>query len=240
MNSTQNESGMIDVVQMNSFQRVIGVFTEPTKTFEAINKKPDWLAPLIIVMIITMLFTYFTMPYIMDEKMAEQQEQLAKKGLTQEQIDRAQEIGKTIGPIIGIVGGAIGVVIVILVTVLILRFIGNVILSGKGAFENLFAVYTYTALVGTLGLLIKLPLVFSQETYDVHFSVASFLSTEQSKTFLYNFLKMFEFFSIWQYILVAIGFAVVYRFSLKKAGWAVAIVFLIYSIIAALLASSFA
>lgn len=240
MNSAQNESNVNEASQMTTMQRILGVFTAPTKTFENIDKKPDWVVPLVILLLITMLFTYFTMPYILDEKMAEQQEKLAERGLTPAQIENAMEMGQKFGVVFGFVGAAIGVVVVILISTLILKFIGNVVLSGKAAFKNLFSVYTYSSLIGALGMLIKLPLVFQKETHDVHFSLALFLSDEQSKTFLYNFLKMFELFAIWQYVLVAIGFAVVYQFSLKKAGWSVAIVFLIYAIIVAVLASSFA
>jgi hypothetical protein len=240
MNSEQNRVDIGDDTHLNPLQRIIGVFTVPTKTFEKIDKKPDWIIPLAIVIVITMLFTYFSMPYIMEEKMVQQQEELVNSGLSQEEMDRALEIGKKFGVIFGFIGSGVGVIVVILVTVLILKFVGNVIFSGSGNYKSMFSVYTYASLVGALGLLIKLPLVLQQQTYDIHFSLASFLSTDQSKTFLYNFLKMFELFSIWQYILVAIGFAVVFRLSLKKAGWAIVVIFLIYSSIAAALATAFA
>lgn len=240
MNSEPNEANLQEVAPMSFFQRAVGVFTEPTPTFENINKKPDWIIPLVILVVLTMLFTYFSMPYILEDKMAQQQEELAKRGLSQEQMEQAMEIGQKFGFIFGLIGAGVGVVVVLLVTVLILKFVGNVILGGQGTYKSMFAVYTYTSLVSALGLLIKLPLVFIQKTYDIHFSLASFLPAEQSKTFLYNFLKMFELFSIWQYILVAIGFAVVFRLSLKKAGWATVVIFLVYSLIAAALGSAFA
>ena len=91
----------------------------------------------------------------------------------------------------------------------------------------MFSVYTYASLIGMFGLLLRIPLILSKQTADVHFSLASFMSPDQSKTILYNILKGFEIFSIWQFIVLAIGFAVIYKFSMKKSGWTMAVLFLI-------------
>jgi hypothetical protein len=83
-------------------------------------------------------------------------------------------------------------------------------------------------------------IIFVKKTADIHFSLALLLPQEQSETFLYKFLKAFDVFSIWQYAVLAIGFAIIYKFTIKKAGWTMAAMFLIIALISAGLAKIFA
>lgn len=71
---------------MNALQKVVGIFLAPQKTFEAIDQRPDWLVPLIIILFITLVFTIVTAPVTIPEQMEKQRERMEEKGMSDEQI----------------------------------------------------------------------------------------------------------------------------------------------------------
>lgn len=216
--------------QLNAVQRIFGVFFSPKKTFEDIDRKPDWIVPLVLILLLVVAFTIVTMPISMPERMEKQREKMEERGMSSEQIDAAMATGEKVGKIIGPIGAAITTAIILAIFTLILWFVGNVVLGGQTTFVKMFSVYNYSSLIGMLGLLLSLPLIISKQTANVHFSLALLLPDDQSKTVLYNFLKAFSLFSIWQYVVLAIGFAVIYKFSMKKSGITMLVLFIIYVI----------
>ena len=218
-NSTSKEPNVV--------QKIVGVFFSPKETFEAINRKPDWLIPLVVIVILTLVFSMITMPITMPEQMEKQREKMEERGMSDDQIDQAMASGEKMGKIMAPVGIIVGVPIVLLFFTLIVWFVGNVILGGQTTFKNMFSVYTYSSLIGTFGFMLTALLMLMQKTADVHFSFALLLPVEQADTALYQFLKGLNLFSIWQYAVLAIGFAVIYKFSMKKAGWAMGVFFLV-------------
>jgi len=229
MNSYESRGALLE---LNPLQRILGVFFSPQKTFEDIDRKPDWVVPFILILIIVVGFTIVTMPITMPERMDQQREKMIEKGLSDEQIDSAMATGEKIGKIFAPIGATIGTGAVLVLFTLILWFVGNIVLGGQTTFPKIFSVYNYSSLVGMLGLLLRIPLILSKHTANVHFSLALLLPEDQSKTVLYNLLKAFDIFSIWQYVVLAIGFAVIYKFSIKKSGITMLILFIIYVIFA--------
>jgi len=227
MNSTESYgSGS----RLSAIQRVIGVFFSPRDTFEDIDRKPDWVVPLVIILLVVVAFTIITMPITMPERMEMQRQKMEERGMTDEQIDNALATGAKVGKVIGPIGAAISTTIALLIFTLILWFVGNIVLGGQTTFKKMFSVYNYSSLIGMLGLLLTIPLIIQKQTANVHFSLALLLPEDQSKTILYKTLKAFGLFSIWQYVVLAIGFAVIYKFSMKKAGLTMAILFVLYVI----------
>jgi len=214
-------------------QKVMGVFFTPQETFEAIDRKPDWIAPLVIIIIVTLIFTMVTMPITMPEQMEKQRVKMEERGMSDEEIDQAMAMGEKIGKFSGPIGAVIFVPIVLLIIALIFWFVGNVVLGGQTSFKKMFSVYTYSSLIGTLGLMLTSVLIVLRKSADVHFSLALLLPQDQSETFLYKILKGLSLFSIWQFAVLAIGFAVIYKFSIKKSGWTMAILLIITVFISA-------
>lgn len=213
---------------MNAMQRIFGVFFSPKNTFQDIDRKPTWVVPVALILAIVVAFTIITMPITMPEQMEKQREKMLERGMGDDQIDQIVASQEKIGKFIGPVGAVISTIIILLIFAGILIFVGNIVLGGKTTFKTMFSVYVHSSLIGMLGMLLSLPLIIQKQTANVHFSLALMLSEDQSKTILYNVLKAFGLFSIWQYVVLAIGFAVIYKFSMKKAGIAMVVLFLIY------------
>jgi hypothetical protein len=62
----------------------------------------------LILAVFIYIYLTFLSPQILEQSIAAQQDKFKEQGLTSEQIDRANEIGKKYGPIIGAFGAAIG------------------------------------------------------------------------------------------------------------------------------------
>ncbi|MBN2091432.1 YIP1 family protein [candidate division KSB1 bacterium] len=225
--------------QPNVFEQIIGVFLSPTKTFQAIDQKPNFLVPLILIILVSIITAYVIMPTIMPAQMEKQREKLVEQGMSDEQIDQAMATGEKFGSIFGLIGAGFSPIIMLLIAAGLLMFICSVIMGGTTSFAKVFSIMSYSWLIYLVGSLVKIPLILKQKTSDIHFSPATFWPEEQAKSFLYHFLKAFDIFAIWQYVVLAIGVAIIYKFSNQKAGIAVGILFLIFALFGAAMSSLF-
>jgi len=182
----------------------------------------------IVCLIITSFtFVYFTLPISLPEVMAKQQEKMEEGGAPSAQIDQAMEWMEKFSKIGGLVGAVVGPGIGILIASLWLWFVGNVVLSGQAPYMKVVSMYTYASLISVLDMIVKLPLILMKGSSQIQLNGSVFLSDDQSQTLLYHVLQSLDVFAIWRYVVLAIGFAVIYRFSLKKAGWTMAVLFLL-------------
>lgn len=220
-------------------QRIIGVFFSPHSTFEDIDRKPDWVIPLIIVVAIVIGFTIVTMPITAPEQMEKQREQMLERGMDDDQIDQILATQEKVGKYLGPVMAAITTAIIFIIFAALFLFVGNIVLGGMTTLKKMFSVYLYSSLIGMLGMVLSVPLIIQKQTANVHFSLALLLPEEHSKTILYHTLKAFNVFSIWQFVVLAIGFAVIYKFSMKKAGITMGFMFLLTVIFSVVMSKIF-
>ena len=226
-----NEAISNDQNELGTFAKISNVFFAPQKTFASIDRKPDWIIPLAIVLIITLLFTVVIMPIAIPEQMSKQRAKMEERGMSPEEIDRAMEIGEKAGKIAGPISAVVVSILFLLVISGILMFVGNIILGGKTSFKKLFSVVCYSSLIGSLNQLILLLIIPFKKTMDVHFSLAAFMSSDSSETMLYQLLKKIDLFTIWEIIVMGIGVAVIYKFTTKKSIGMVASLYVIYIIL---------
>ena len=118
-------------------------------------------------------------------------------------------------------------------------FVGNVILGGKTSFKKVLSVTAWSWLIFSLAGLVMLPLVLSQETMQISFSLATFMSEESKNTFLYLFLQKIEVFTIWWIAVYSIGLGVIYKTKTQKMATAVGVVYFIYAVVASALGGMF-
>jgi len=197
--------------------KMIAVFTSPKKAFEAIAEKPDWIAPIIIMVLIGILFTVTVVPsVIMPETIEKTVEQMRDRGLTDAQVEQAMKYMTGAFPII------MGIVAVFFVTPINLLIISGILFGvctlagGKTRFVQVFSATTYSGLIASLGSIIKGILMYTQHSMHVGTSLALLLSEDMSKTFLYRLLGHFDLFTLWQLGVLIIGFAFLYRWKATK------------------------
>lgn len=214
--ATQPDGKIQETKDMNILSRIINVFVSPSQTFQAVSAKPKWGVALVISLLLTFGAMYTLTPIIMTEQKSAMEEKMSERGMSGDRIDQAvqqaQKVQKyTIAPAAAIVG-----LIMTFILAGLWLFIGNTILGGEAKYSQMLGVIVYSGYIGLFGLLVKLPLMLSQHTMNIHFSLATFMSDAAKDTFLYKFLMNIELFNLWTIAVYSIGIAIVARLKVKS------------------------
>ncbi len=203
--------------EMSAFQKIIGIFTAPRQTFEAIDQKPTWFLPFIIGVIFFLIMQVLTI----DIQMADRITMLEAKDMPQAQLDAAKS-GLT-GPLkyVGLIAGPIVWLVMIVIMAAIFYVAGNVMIGGDSSFKKVFAIVCWSGLVGVISLILMTLLMISKgTTQGIALDLTVLLDTPpigEEKSTLYRIFSKFDIFTIWQIILWIIGLAVTYKTTIKKA-----------------------
>ena len=208
--------------QAMSFWGKLGnIFASPGKAFTAIEKKPTWFWPFIIMMVISLLTSYLTMP---------QQAKLAVDNMMRQgniPPEQMQMAMKTIP--IGIFGTAFFMVIVwFFLFTAIYYLIGSVFLGGDSSFKKLLSVQAWSSFIIMVSSIIRVPLIRAKDSALVSLSPAMLLPSDLVGSKLFTMLSQIDFFIIWYLIVFGMGFSYIYRFSKVKSYTAIAICWIIW------------
>jgi hypothetical protein len=203
----------------NLFQRTIGVFTAPQQTFNDIARQPNWIFPLILVLVAAMIFTQILIPALLADQEAspQYQEMLQRDDVSAEDLESIIEVQQKATKNFAAVGAGVFTLIAALLASAILLFVGNIIMGGNGKFLQMFSVYCWGGLIGILGYLIRLPISISNVTMKVYLGPAILLSSESQETALFKIAAALDIFVIWRIALIAIGFAAIYKINMNKS-----------------------
>ena len=203
--------------EMSAFQKIIGIFTVPRQTFEAIDQKPTWFLPFIIGVIFFLIMQVLTI----DIQMADRIAMLEAKDMPQAQLDAAKS-GLT-GPLkyVGLIAGPIVWLIMIVIMAAIFYVAGNLMIGGDSSFKKVFAIVCWSGLVGVISLILMTLLMLSKgTTQGIALDLTVFLDTPpigEEKSTLYRIFSKFDIFTIWQIVLWIIGLAVTYKTTIKSS-----------------------
>jgi len=202
-----------DSERMSLAAKITGVFLDPKRTFISLERKPDFIVPLLIVMVAALIFTFVAWPIIEKTVLPLQVERMQEQGLSEEKIDGFLKISK----ILGIVGPPLTVLVGSLVVSAILLFAGNILLGGSSKFNKVFSVYCYTSLITVLAYAVKLALVMSKKSMQVYISPAALFPAEAGDSVWFKVAGVFDVFAIWQLVVIAIGLGVLFRTTFQKS-----------------------
>jgi hypothetical protein len=224
----------IPVEKQNPFQRIINVFIAPTRLFEYLRAKPDFIIPLILAILVSMFSAYRLYDMAIDSRISslEQNDRIPaeRRDLMIDQLE-ASKTG-TIKIISTFIVPPISLIIIYSLISAIFLLIGNVFLGGKARFKQIFSAFSYSYLIVILlGSLIKIPLILSKQTLKVDMSPAVLFRQLGEGSLLYKFINSFDVFTVWFVIVFGIGFAVIYRFSKLKGVVSVSIAWLVYVLV---------
>lgn len=193
--------------------RCVGVFWSPGETFADIARKPDFIAPLIVLTVASLAFVETMLMRIGVDRVLrlslQQGGQAAK--MTPEQVQ--QTIQRT-GTIVGIVwqaAGALGPTIYLLVVAAFGLLVVNAIFGERTPFKRIFSVTCYASLPSVLGSIMSIAVMFFGD--PEHFNPASpapyslgfFLDPATTSKALYSLANSLDIFVIWFLVLNAIG-----------------------------------
>ncbi len=197
--------------------KIVDIFMSPTKVFVAMKEKPEWITPFIIVIIVAALSAALTVSMTKESIIAQQEEVMRERGMTDEQIEQALKFSS--GPLI-VISSLIGAAIFIAVTLLLFAFLINLLIpvfGGMGAFKRVFSVVWFSALVMIPSALLKLILIAITRSPYVTTSLALFVPGLVRDSFGYKVLAGFDFFIIWEMILVSLGISITNEIERRNA-----------------------
>jgi len=223
INSSEQEAG-----ELSHSDKMIGVFSEPAKMFAHTSKFPprnkDWVIPVVIFFIVIALIRIIAMTnkevYFEAKKQGiERIEKMVESGtMTREQGDEAIE---AIDQQMAFMQGPIGWVITIATTVifgLIIFFIIvgiyylfiKFLFKGEGTFASALVASGLTTYLNILQTIIGgiLTMLLGKMIMDT--SLASLMGSDKT-TFTGWLLAKVDPISIWAYIILAIGFAKMFK-----------------------------
>ncbi len=214
-------------------RRFVAVFTSPRSLFEHLAERPTWLVPLLVMLgVVTLGFLILMDPVIVPE-----------------QISRMEETGQASDQAIAMMQGPFkysflifGVLFVGIATVVYsaaVMGVGSFVLGGRLTFKQALSIVSHASLVLVPASLLKVPLAFVTKSVEVSFGPGALFPVSSAEGFGGKFLAYFLFgldaFQLWQTALIALGVSVVARLSLGKTAPAIWVLFLIVTVIGALM-----
>lgn len=205
------------VKDLSVWGKIVGIFTSPREALESINQNPTWLLPFVIGLVFFFIFQYATVDYQMDYQLAK----IEARDLPAEQMQAAQSQMQGPAKYLGFIFGPIAMLLIWVVYAGCFQLTGNLMIGGKAKFKNMFAIVSWTSLVGMISLILMTFLITSKGTmHGIALDLSLLLPTPaigEDPGLFYLILSKFDFFVIWQVILWIIGLSVVYNTTTKKA-----------------------
>lgn len=218
--------------ELSHSDKIIGILTEPTTTYEKISKHPpktiDWLLPitlLLVVVAITRFIVlsnpeiYYAQKQKQVEKIQERFDKMVQNGqMTKEQAneqmnkiqDNIDKARSPLGYVLQFVGILVfGFVVFFIVSAIYFLF-SKFVLKGDGTFVGVMVANGLTSYIAIISVIIAaiLSMIFSRLLNDV--SVASLINANKM-TFSGFLLSKLDVFTIWSFIVVSIGLAKMFK-----------------------------
>jgi len=205
--------------------RIIGMFFSPKATFEDIVRKPSWIAPVAVIVALSLVGVIaLNSHFDWRGYMAQQIEKSPRAAnLSPEQKQQQIDGGVKMAPIFAYVFGIPAPIVILLVVALVLWGAYNLMAGAGVNFQQAFAIVTHAwvpiTIVGSFILLLVL-FVKPIGSFDLDNPVATNLAVllpDDAAKWLVALCKNIDLFEIWKLLLLGMGFAAVNPKKLKGA-----------------------
>ncbi len=225
--STSNEGygvAPVDSANTSLTGRLMQVFLSPTVAFTRIGipRWSDWLVPVLLSAVVTLIFIYLTQPIITEAQNAVVRMQLENNpNLSvdqREQILQNMSSFENTGITISFISAPVGVLAFVLLFGLVCFLAANFILGANVTYLQMLTVAGYSFLIGIPEAIVKIPLILANESMIVYTGLGIFLTEElATQTFAGRLAAGVDLFGIWQVCIAGIGIAIVGRIALTKS-----------------------
>jgi len=222
-----------------SLGRAIRVLFAPTRVFSELERRPQWLVPVIICVLVAILSSIILIPSVI---LPHQRELLEERGLTEQQMEAARpwlEGGRTM--IIAVITSVVGTPIVLLIVAGVLHLVCSLLLGGQSNFLRTFSVASFAWMVSLPESIVKVPLALASKSAEVQTSLGLLMARDQSAGFGYRFVQSFlshiDVFSLWKVLLLALGISVMFKFTRQKSYYVAGGVWVVFILLASVLGS---
>jgi len=215
--------------KIGAFGRLIGVLMSPGETFADIARVPTWIAPILVLTVLSLCASFVLMQRVDWRSYLEKQLSQSSRWeqLTPEQKTQQLELTQKIIPYQAYGGGLLGPVVGALIIGAIFWGCFNLFLSAGIKFKLAYCISAHALMVSLVSTPLVILVSFLKKPGEVNpehllaSNVGELLSTETPK-WLLSLAGSLDVFSFWLMALLAIGFAAANPKKISKgAGFAV-------------------
>lgn len=206
------------------FARLSGIIFEPGATFRDIAAHPRWWPPLVIIMVLSLVFTYSFGQRVGWDRFMRQQMEMSPRTQNMDAAtrDRAIEQGARFAPVMGYAAGVVGVPLFALAAAGLFLMVFRVMLSADLSYRQVLALYCYSiiplifsSVMGMVVMFLKDPEQFDLQN-PVLTNIGAFLDPLNTPKWLYSLATSVDVFTLWVLALLATAFAA----AARKISWA--------------------
>ncbi|HXM98410.1 MAG TPA: YIP1 family protein [Candidatus Dormibacteraeota bacterium] len=202
--------------------RVIGVFFSPKSTFEDIVRKPDWILPTVLLIVLNIIICFALNQRMNWREYVLQQIEKSPSAaqMSAEQKQQRAEAGAKFAPISTYFFGTLAPLAVYLLTALVMWGAYYLLAGVSTTFGTAYSITVHAFLTGLVSTPLFVLILYLKPygTIDLENPMATNLAValpSDSAKWLVTLCKQFDIFAIWILILLAIGFAAVNPKKLK-------------------------
>ena len=226
---------------ISPFGRIIGAFFSPRPTFEDIVRKPNWLVPMALILLMSLAAVIALNSHFNWRDYISQQIEKSPRAaqLSAEAKERQVDVSAKFSPIVAYVFGLLLPICGILVIALVLWGAFSIMAGTGSDYKTALAIVSHAvAPASVIGTILFITVLFLKPVgmFDldnpIATNVAALLSDDASK-WLVALCKNLDLLELWKLVLLSIGFAAVSPKKLQggKAYSIVFGVFLVYLVL---------
>lgn len=229
------EQGAESLGRDSSFSRLVGALFNPRQTFQSVAQKPDWVPPILLILLVNVLlvasFTYRVgWRGTVEKQLAKTPAYAQMTPLQQQQaVDRFARLA----PIGGYIGSTVGTVLVLLCIALVLLGAFNIIFGTTIKFRQSFSIASYAFIPTVLKGLLAILIVWVRAPEGINLqnmvmsNVGAFLPSAVP-LWLQTLGSLLDVFVFWTLALLAIGYVSADRSRKLRFGSSLAVVVAIW------------
>lgn len=221
----QQQAAAEEPARIGPLGRLTGTLLSPGETFADVNRKPTWIAPMIIAVVTVLASTFFFQWRVNPDWDSIMRNQIKKRmersnqSLTEEQMQQQVNFAKGIAKFSPVIGAVVTPVFYVILAGIFA--LGLMFIQAKTTFKKILSVVGWscaaTAVVATIVTMASL-MVRDEESLRsidptqsagiVPSNLAAFLSSE-TPAVIKSLAGSIDIFTIWVLILLTIGFAAI-------------------------------
>jgi hypothetical protein len=176
--NTGGESSSQEAPPQSAIGTLVGIFTSPNKSLQALAMKPRLLAPILVVVLFQLVFGL-----VLAQSGVMKNDALARleaKNAPQAQIDAVTKIMESPVRFVFVTFGPVVLVFSLLITAALLYFMANLMMGARLRYTHYLSIAAYGAVVGIVDQVTRMGLALGRGTLAVHLGVGAFLGDDLS------------------------------------------------------------
>jgi hypothetical protein len=197
--------------------RIIGIVFSPRATYAAVVRRPQIVGVLLITLLTNgglqfWLFSSEPGRRATTRQMEERIRQMEAQGQEVSAEGRAfmEGLGRVLGPALAGAQIVVGPVVLAFFAIVTMALL-NALIGGAATFRQMYAVFSHSGVIGTVGVLFQTPLMYVTEDVTSPTSLRRLAPFGPEDTFVAHLLGGLDLVFIWWFFNLAIGLAVLYR-----------------------------